>query len=52
MITANDYNVWRAALGSASQAADGNGNGIVDAADYVIWRNGMMAVGRRGVVGS
>ena len=31
-----DYNMWRASFGDTSSlAADGNGNQIVDAADYV-----------------
>jgi hypothetical protein len=33
-----DYQTWRAAFGSSSSLPDGNGDGIVDAADYVIWR--------------
>ena len=38
----NDYNVWKANLGSKTAAeADGNGNGIVDAADYTIWRDSL-----------
>jgi hypothetical protein len=40
LVDAADYQVWRAAFGSASDlAADWNGDGIVDAADYVVWRN-------------
>src|SRR5262245_40045903 len=35
-----DYNTWRQSFGSTtSLAADGNLNGIVDAADYVIYRD-------------
>jgi hypothetical protein len=36
-----DYDFWRANLGATSGTglnADGNGNGIVDSADYVLWR--------------
>lgn len=34
-----DYDVWRAAFGTATgvPAADGNNNGVVDAGDYVVW---------------
>jgi hypothetical protein len=36
---AADYAVWRATYGSNSDLrADGNGNGVVDTADYVTWR--------------
>ena len=39
IVTAADYNVWRANFGSiASLDADGNSNGVVDGPDYVIWR--------------
>jgi hypothetical protein len=35
-----DYTTWRSTFGSTSNLnADGNGNNIVDAADYIIWRN-------------
>jgi hypothetical protein len=35
-----DYNVWKASFGSTSDlAADGNENAVVDAADYVFWRD-------------
>lgn len=38
-VTASDYDVWRASFGSTTQLdADANGNHIVDAADYVLWR--------------
>jgi hypothetical protein len=41
-----DYDLWRATFGSRTRlAADGNGDGRVDAADYVVWRN---AVGPAG----
>src|SRR5262245_30948997 len=38
-----DYNLfWRTTLGSSSfLLADGNMNGTVDAADYVVWRNNL-----------
>lgn len=37
-----DYELWKLTFGDATapgDAADGNRNGIVDAADYAIWRN-------------
>jgi hypothetical protein len=35
-----DYQLWKSDFGSTnSPAVDGNGNGVVDAADYTIWRN-------------
>jgi hypothetical protein len=34
-----DYQVWKSALGTNLGDADGNGNNIVDAADYTIWRD-------------
>ena len=40
----NDYEVWRANLGSnLLLAADGNKNAVVDAGDYVLWRKAMPA---------
>jgi endo-1,4-beta-xylanase len=36
----DDFHAWRAAHGSTSQlAADGNENGVVDAADFIVWRD-------------
>jgi endonuclease/exonuclease/phosphatase family metal-dependent hydrolase len=37
-LNALDYGLWRAHFGSNFPATDGNDNGIVDAADYVLWR--------------
>jgi glucose/arabinose dehydrogenase len=39
----DDLDVWKAAFGSAlpNPAADGNGNGVADAADYVTWRKNL-----------
>jgi hypothetical protein len=35
----NDYNVWSGSLGATGKVrADGNGDQVVDAADFVIWR--------------
>jgi hypothetical protein len=35
-----DYQAWKNSFGSTSNLnADGNGNGVVDAADYTIWRD-------------
>ena len=37
-----DHIAWKATFGSRSEHyADGNGNGVVDAADYVVWRKGI-----------
>lgn len=35
-----DYQVWSSSFGSANASADGNQNGIVDAADYTTWQDG------------
>ncbi|HVT28324.1 MAG TPA: Ig-like domain-containing protein, partial [Lacipirellulaceae bacterium] len=40
-VDSQDYQTWRSNFGATSGpalAADGSGNGIVDAADYVLWR--------------
>jgi hypothetical protein len=34
----DDYGKWQETFGSSLPGADGNGNGVVDAADYVVWR--------------
>jgi hypothetical protein len=47
-VDANDYDVWQQSFGSTSDLdADGNGNGVVDSADYVLWRNQLGAIGTR-----
>jgi hypothetical protein len=39
LVNNTDYDSWRSAFGSASRLdADGNRDGIVDAADFVMWR--------------
>jgi hypothetical protein len=46
IVNAQDYNVWRGGFGNsvtAGTGADGNGNGVIDSADYVIWRNNVTA---------
>ena len=41
-MTAADYDAWKSKFGSTMiPAADGNRDGIVDAADYTIWRDRM-----------
>ncbi len=47
-VDVHDYNRWRATFGQGARTvlpADGNGNLIVDAADYVVWRKAMLAGG-------
>jgi hypothetical protein len=44
-----DYSKWRGDFGkwvAKGGGADGDGNGIVDAADFVVWRNAMMSAAR------
>jgi hypothetical protein len=42
-VTLLDFDAWSNAFGSATAAADGNRNNVVDAADYVIWRKALSA---------
>jgi hypothetical protein len=52
-VTASDYNVWRASFGSTTQLnADGNGNQIVDAADYVVWRQELSVASGQSAISS
>jgi sugar lactone lactonase YvrE len=47
-ITAADYDKWTADFGkwvAKGGGADGNGNGIVDAGDYTVWRDAFTAAG-------
>lgn len=42
----DDYDMWRMNFGAtvaAGSGADGNGNGVIDAADYVVWRKNLSA---------
>ena len=49
LVTSADYDTWKAHFGETGAFpvnginADGNGNGIVDAADYVVWRDSISA---------
>jgi hypothetical protein len=38
-VNAADYTLWRTAVGTADQAAAGNGSGWVDAGDFAVWKN-------------
>jgi hypothetical protein len=53
IVSAPDYNLWRATFGSAKfpgVAADGNSSGTTDAGDYVLWRkSASLPVGQRSV---
>ncbi len=33
-----DYDEWRSEFGTTNFMSDGNDDGLVDAADYVVWR--------------
>ncbi len=55
-VDVQDYNRWRMTFGQTSQPnflpSDGNRNGVVDAADYVIWRKAATAAGSGGSLGN
>lgn len=41
-VTENDYSLWKVMFGSTIDLrSDGNGDQVVNAADYVIWRNAL-----------
>jgi len=40
-VTLDDLDAWAARYGGQDLSADGNGDGVVDAADYVVWRNNL-----------
>ena len=45
-VATDDFALWKSTFGSAVDLlADGNGNGIVDAADYTVWRNHLSSTG-------
>jgi autotransporter-associated beta strand protein len=47
VVNFDDYSTWSSSYGQVSSLADGNGNnnGTVDAADYVVWRKIMSMAG-------
>ncbi|TWT90534.1 hypothetical protein Mal64_09260 [Pseudobythopirellula maris] len=38
-VTTSDYDRWVEQFGTTGPEADGNGNGLVDAADFTVWRD-------------
>jgi hypothetical protein len=51
-LTGSDYMEWRNVFGASDQLsryADGNDNGVVDAADYVVWRKAQAVAGNSAV---
>jgi hypothetical protein len=51
-VNIQDYYTWKQAFGTTNAAADGNGNGIVDAGDYTIWRDHVASGSGSGRLGS
>jgi hypothetical protein len=49
VVNLSDYNAWRSAFGTSTiifgSGADGNYNGVIDAADYLVWRNSLSDAG-------
>ena len=41
VVEQNDYVVWSSLYGTNNASADGNGDGLVDGADYTIWRDNL-----------
>jgi sugar lactone lactonase YvrE len=51
----SDYDKWKADFGklvAKGNGADGNGDGVVDAADYTVWRDHLNAALGSGAIGS
>lgn len=42
-VGSEDHTAWKTAFGTNSYAADGNKNGMTDAADYTLWRDNLGA---------
>jgi hypothetical protein len=55
-VASGDYSTWRSQHGSAGpfpingDYADGNRDGVVDAADYVVWRKNLTAASTTALV--
>ncbi len=43
MVDHQDYTVWKQYFGTTNPVADGNADGTVNLADYVVWRNNLGA---------
>jgi hypothetical protein len=45
-VNEDDYLLWKQSFGMTGElAADANGDGVVDAADYTVWRDNFVAGG-------